>query len=140
MRAGVVSLSPLQLRVVPSVLQSGVDLAVGHRPRSVLIVEIVFAVLEEDSDGLADVVANQPRVIVPPADVGEGADPGDDAAELLRAKPGDAEGCDAAGGEAADATLRRIVANVEAALDLGQQLLAQERGVGVADCVVLLHE
>src|SRR5262245_36404905 len=55
---------------------------------------VLAAVLNEDADRLAVGLADQLRVDVPPADVGEAADQADHLAELVGALPGHGEGAD----------------------------------------------
>lgn len=94
---------------------------VGDPPTAELVIDIVFAVLEEDADGAAELeelfflwgvvgfvgvfeagLADGRRVDVAAADVGEAADVGDDFLELVGAVPGGGEGADAAAAVAAD--------------------------------------
>ena len=69
---------------------------VGQRPIAMQVVEVVLAVLQEDPQGLALGLADQGRVGVATADVGEAADLREHLAEMIGPFPGDREGADAA--------------------------------------------
>src|SRR4051794_39042249 len=78
-------------------------------PTAVIVLEILRAVLEPDADValrlFADLVGIDVAAVEDsrfPLDAGEASDAGEDAAELLRLKPGGVERADSAGGLAGD--------------------------------------
>src|SRR6266487_1233574 len=90
--------------VVPGVRQGLRQRLIGERPVAVRVVEIVFAVLQEDAYGLARCCLANERLVVVPAfscglaagDIGKAADPGQDLAEFVRTFPRDRECADPA--------------------------------------------
>ena len=69
---------------VAGVLEGGRHLLVRQRPAPELVVEVVRATLQENSDRLAHVVSHQPAEVVPPPDVRETPDVTDHAVEPTR--------------------------------------------------------
>src|SRR5262249_14989469 len=95
--------APDHLVVVLLELEGGFHLLVAQGPVAVLVVEIAFAVLEEDADGLVLGLADDAGVAVAAADVGEAADVAEDLGGKVGALPGDGGGADVAGSGPADA-------------------------------------
>src|SRR5262252_10980482 len=108
---------PFEFEIVLGVSQRFGHLLVGQGPIAMLIVQIVFAVLQEDADRFLRSLANQRLVIVsafaqrrPAGDVGKAADPRQNFAELIRALPRDGERADAAAADAADGATGGVMA------------------------------
>ena len=85
-----------ELKVIVHVAQGGGHLLIAEWPVAMRIVEIIATVLQPEAEGFGFGGADQIRVGVTASDVGEGADGGEDFAELVGSLPG--------GGESADAT------------------------------------
>src|SRR5439155_13807595 len=82
-------------------------------------------------------LADDAGVAVAAADVGEAADVAQHLAEQLGPLPGDGEGADAAGADAADRPAGGVLLQVDLLADLGEDLLFEEPGVLVRQRVVL---
>src|ERR1700754_4499920 len=67
---------------------------------------------------------------------GKAADPRDDASELIGLLPRSVERADTTGGEAGDGATVGILANVVFGCDFGEDFIAQEARVAVADGVI----
>lgn len=78
-------------------LQRDIHLKIRQPPVAVCVVEIVRAVLQKYADRFPFRLADQRRVNVTAADVGEAADVAEHFAELVRTFPRDREGTNAAG-------------------------------------------
>src|SRR5436853_5342321 len=82
-RVVAVAFGVIELFVVFHVAEGGVHLAVGEGPVADVVVEVAAGVLQEDADGFALGLADERRVGVAAADIGEAADGGEDFAEGL---------------------------------------------------------
>ena len=91
-----------ELVVVALELERGGHRLVGEGPVAVFVVEIARAVLQVNADRFGWCLADECLVIMATADVGETADMAQDLAEVVRAFPGNGEGTDASGTDAAD--------------------------------------
>src|SRR5262245_58422508 len=108
-----------------------------------LIVQIVFAVLQEDADRFLRSLADQRLVIVsafaqrrPAGDVGKAADPRQNFAELIRALPRDGECADAAAADAADGAAGGVMAQFVTLFDFRKDLFEQKPRVLIRERVV----
>src|SRR5262245_54781639 len=136
-------MSPLEFEIVFGESQRFGHLLVGQGPIAMLIVQIVFAVLQEDADWLLRSLANQGLVIVSAfaqrrsaGDVGKAADPRQDFAELIRALPRDGERADAAAADAADGAAGGVMTQFVTLFDFGQDLFEEEPRVLIRERVV----
>src|SRR5262249_14185374 len=140
-RAAVLAIVPAvavnELVFIPRELQSGRHLLIGQRPVAMLVVQVVGAVLEEDTDRLPLRLANDARIYVPAADVNEAADVAEHFAEQVRPFPGYCERTDAAGADAANRPPGGVRPQVVVLAYLGQDFLFQEPRVLVGERVVL---
>src|SRR5262249_31808223 len=137
------AVSPLEFEIVLGESQRFGHLLVGQWPIAMLIVQIVFAVLQEDADRLLRSLANQRLVIVsafaqrrPAGDVGKAADPRQNFAELIRALPRDGERADAAAADAADGSAGGVMAQFVTLFDFRKDLFEQEPRVLIRERVV----
>src|SRR6267142_6600072 len=87
-------------------------LQIRQPPVPGLVVQVVLAVLEADSNVLFRGLANDARICVAVADIREAADRGPDFAELVRLLPGDRPGADAARRPSADRAAPRVLAQL----------------------------
>ena len=126
-----------ELVVVVFEFQGRRHLLIGQPPVAELVVQIVAAVLKKDADRLVGRGADQRRIDVAAADVGEAADVAEHLAESVGPLPGDGERADAARGDAANRPALGVVGQLVLLADLRQDLLQQEPGVLVAERVVL---
>ena len=67
----VVTFAPFKLHIITAVGECGEHLFVSEGPATVLIIEVIGAILQENLDWLACGVPDEPGVIVPPTDVCE---------------------------------------------------------------------
>ena len=111
---------------------------VGHPPVAAVNIEIVFAVLEEDAEGLGLGFADEGRVIVTATEADVGADHGVDAAEVIGSFPGGGEGGDGSGGTAAEAAVVGVFGDVVIFRDEGEHFLDEEVGVVGAHAIVFV--
>ena len=128
-----------ELRVVAGEGERTGHGAVGQGPVTVEVIEVVDAVLQEDSQRLALGLTNQGRVGVAAPDVGEAADLREHLAEVIRTFPSDRKRTNGAGTHAGDAPHFGVVANANLVLVRGEgdQLVDEESGVVAAERVVL---
>jgi len=128
-----------ELVIVVFELQGFIHLQVAEPPVAVFVIEIIFAVLEEDADGFPVGFADAGGVVVSAADVGEAADVTEHFAEPFGVFPGGSEGTDAATGNATDGPVCRIRGKVELQFgnDVGNEFQLQKPRVLVAESIVL---
>src|SRR5260370_20411748 len=126
MLAGVTAVAPNGFVVVLPGLERRLHLEVGEIPVAGGGVEIVGGVLEEYADVLLVGLADDARIAVAAANVGEAADVAEDLAEHVGPLPGGGEGADAPGGGAANAAGRGVGAQLVLLADLGQYLLFEK--------------
>lgn len=82
--------------------ESALHRLVGHPPIAAVDVEVIFAILEEDAEGLGFGFADEGGVVISSAEADVGSDHGVNAAEVVRPFPGGGEGGDGTGGSAAE--------------------------------------
>ena len=138
MFTGVAAVAEDGLIVVAGELQRGGHLLGGDEPVAELVIEIVGAILHEHADrlGVAFGLADHEWVIVAAADVVEAADMAEDFAKSIGPIPGDGEGADAAGADAADGATFRVVGELIGFADFRENLFDQETGVLIGERVV----
>ncbi len=122
--------------VVFGEVEGGGHLEVAEGPAAVAVTEVVFAFLEVDADVAFFLEADHGGVDVTAANVGEAADVGDDFVEGVGAFPGDGEGADAAGADAADGAALGIIDEGVGFGDFGDHFVEDEAGVDVREGVV----
>lgn len=122
--------------VVPK-YEGGVHLLVPKWPVAMNIVEIVASVLHENAERLfLAAFPDQRRIVVTSANIGKAANVAEDFAKLVGPLPGHCEGANTATADAANRPAIRIVGYVVLLMDFGDNLLQEEGGVFVAQCVV----
>lgn len=122
--------------VVTRETEGGGQLEVAEGPAAPAVIEVSFSGLQVNADVSLFFEAYHGGVGVAPANVGETADMGDDFVEGVRAFPGDSEGADAAGADAADAATFGVVDQVVGLADFGENFVYDKTGVGVGEGVV----
>ena len=138
MIAVVAAVAELEPVVVAFELQRCGHFLIGERPTAVQVVEVIRSVLQEDSQRLLFLLANQRWIDVPAPNVREAADVAEHLAKLIGPLPRDRERADAARTDTADRALVGIVGQIERMFLHGerQELVEQEPSVLVAQRVV----
>ena len=116
----------LDLHVVARELERRRHPRVLDVPAAGVVHEILTSRLHEHADRPRLGAPDETRQTIGAAEVAEAADPRDHAAELVRTVPRGDERADAAGADAGDAVVVRILREVVARADLGHDLLDQE--------------
>src|SRR5207249_11793849 len=101
-RVGRAVLAQFDADVVAGELQGGGHWRILERPAARVVDEILPAGLHEDAGRPRLGAANQAGQAIRASEVAEAADPGDDAAKLIRTIPRGDEGADAAGADPGD--------------------------------------
>ncbi len=127
---------PVEADVIAHVLESGGHEFVREGPASELVVDVAAGVGEVDPEGFLFGFADDGRVDISAADVGETADGGEHFPESVGPFPSDGEGADAAGACAADGVEVGVLGEGVGLLDFGDDLFEEEAGVFVAEAVV----
>lgn len=125
-----------ELAVVALELQSRRHLLVGQRPVAPAHVQVRRATLQEHADGLLGGLADQRRVDMPAANIGEAANVTEHLAERVRPLPRHCERADSAGAHAAYAPPCCIGAKVVLGGYFRNYLFQQEAGVSPAERIV----
>ena len=119
-------LAQFDAHVVAGELQRGGHSRILEIPAARVVDEILPAGLHEDADRPRLGAANQAGQAIRASEVAEAADPGDDAAKLIRTIPRGDEGADAAGADPGDGVIVRVLRKVIALADFGHELVDQE--------------
>lgn len=125
-----------ELEVVVHVTQGGCHLLIAEWPVAMGVVEVISAVLQPDAKGFGFGGADEVRVGVATADVGEGADSRKDSAELVWALPSGGEGADTAAAGTAEGALGWIAGQWLDLSDCREDFFDQEAGVVAAQSVI----
>lgn len=114
--------------VVPEV-EGLLHLKVCEPPVTVLVVEILIAVLQEDSDIAFLAFADEGRIDVTAPDVGEAANVADDVFEKVGAFPGHGEGADSSGAHTTDGPAGGIGGEFDRFADFGEDFSFKKHSV-----------
>ena len=121
------------LVVISPVFQCGDHRLVGKYPVAVDDVQVIFPILQEDSNGLRRILSDPVRVAVPAADGRKAADMADDLAEGIRPVPGGTESSLRRGARAADGVILGHRAQVIIRGNDRNQFLDQEAGEAIVN-------
>src|SRR5205814_7615330 len=116
----------LDPHVVAGELERGSHRRILEVPAAGVVHQILPARLHEDADRPRLRPPDQAGQPIGAPEIAEAADPRDDATELIRTIPRGNERADAAGADAGDPVIVRILREVVALRDLGDELVDQE--------------
>ena len=122
--------------IITGKAECGGQLQIAEGPAAPAIIEVAFTGLEVDSNVAFFFEANYGGVGVSSADVGETANMGNDFVKYIGAFPGNGEGANTAGADAADAAAFGIVGKVVGLANFGEYFFDNESGVGIGEGVV----
>ncbi len=125
-----------EFEIVVHVAEGGRHLLIAEGPVAVGVIEIGTTILQPEADRFALAGADEVGVGVTAADVGEGADGGEDLAELVWTLPGDGEGADAAAAGTADRALVWVAGQSLDGADFGENFVEEEARVLIAEGIV----
>src|SRR4051812_24064517 len=138
MFAIVATVSQLELVIVTFELQRSRHLLIGQRPVAMKIVEVVLAILKEDSNRLFGRFADESGVIVPLSDVGKASDLTEDFMEQIGPFPRDRPRTDPAGTDPANGAPIGISGDFIFLLNHRKEFFDEKPCVKVSERIILV--